>query len=102
MAEEKKYNTTLLDVRLVEVVDKKTGKAKKQPKLQLAKDVEIFYKGKKVDMGQYKGAFLKQRSELIDDLNFLLENEYITEERHGEDVEHIDTKQIQLALRMKV
>lgn len=94
--EKKKYNTTLMDVRLVEV------KGKKTPKLQLAKGVEIMYNGVKVDLGQYNSAFLKQRSELESDIDFLLEKEYIKEEKAEEDKAYLAEKQIQLALKLKV
>lgn len=100
--QKKKYNTTLLDVRLVEVTDKATGKKKKTPKLQLAKGVELTLNGVKVDLGQYNSAFLKQKSELEADIDFLLQNEYIKEEKAEEDKAYLAEKNIQLALKMKV
>lgn len=102
MSEQKKYMTTLLDIRLQRVTDKKTGKPKDVPKVQLGKDVELYYKGKKVDMGKYNSAFLKKKDELIADADHKLENEWIDEDKHSAELEYLEEKRITAALKMKL
>ncbi len=88
---------TVLDVR---VVDTKSGP---KPKVQFAKDVEIYYRGEKLDLGEYNSAFLKTKDELISDLDFLVEKEYITGEQAQEKSDFLDEKNItsQLVVALK-
>lgn len=87
---------TLLDIRTVET---KNGL---KPKLQLAKDVEIFYQGVKVDLGEYNSAFLKGREELVEDLGVYVEKGWRTPEQADEEVEFLNTKNITARLTAKV
>lgn len=87
---------TLLDIRTVET---KNGL---KPKLQLAKDVEIYYQGVKVDLGEYNSAFLKGREELVEDLGVYVEKGWRTPEQADEEVEFLNTKNITARLTAKV
>jgi hypothetical protein len=87
---------TLLDIRKVET---KRGVV---PKVQLSKDVEIFYQGKKVDFGQYNSAFLKTKEELLNDINFLYEKEYISEEQKLDREKFLEEKKITGKLEMSI
>lgn len=92
----KGMNVTLLDIRTVE-----TSKGFKS-KVQFAKDVEIYYQGEKVDLGEYNSAFLKTKEELIDDLDYYVEKEFMTEERAQSQLEFIDEKAITSRLQVKL
>lgn len=93
----KPKRVTVLDIRVVET---KNGK---QSKVQFAKDIEIYFKGEKVEMGEYNSAFLKTKDELISDLDFLVEKEYITGEQAQEKADFLDEKNItsQLVVALK-
>lgn len=93
----KPKRVTVLDIR---VVDTKNGK---QSKVQFAKDIEIYFKGEKVEMGEYNSAFLKTKDELISDLDFLVDKEYITGEQAQEKADFLDEKNItsQLVVALK-
>lgn len=91
--EKKKYMNTVLDVRLVEVTRKdEAGKEFKEkvPKLQLAKGVELFVNGQRLDLGKYNSSFLKRKKDLYTDINFLVEKEYITEDQAAKQVDDLD------------
>lgn len=92
----KPMNITLLDIRTVD-----TAKGLKS-KVQFAKDVEIYYQGEKVDLGEYNSAFLKTKDELIEDLDFYVENEFMTEERAQSQLDFIDEKAITSRLQVKM
>lgn len=93
----KPKRVTVLDVR---VVDTKAGP---KPKVQFAKGVEVFYQGEKLDLGEYNSAFLKTKDELISDIDFLVEKEYITEDQAQERADFLDEKNItsQLVVALK-
>lgn len=93
----KPKRVTVLDIRTIET---KNGK---QAKVQFAKDIEIFYRGEKVELGEYNSAFLKTKDELISDLDFLVEKEYITGEQAQEKADFLDEKNItsQLVVPLK-
>lgn len=87
---------TLLDIRAVET---KKGVV---PKLQLAKGVELYFEGQKVDLGEYNSAFLKNREEIESDLSFLVDKEYMTPEQADERVEFLNEKNITAQLTIKI
>ena len=89
-------NRTLLDIRAVET---KRGVV---PKLQLAKGVELYFEGQKVDLGEYNSAFLKNREEMEADLSFLVEKEYMTPEQADERVNFLNDKNITAQLTVKI
>jgi hypothetical protein len=89
-------NRTLLDIRAVET---KRGVV---PKLQLAKGVELYFEGQKVDLGEYNSAFLKNREEMEADLTFLVEKEYMTPEQADERVAFLNDKNITAQLTVKL
>ena len=93
----KPKRVTVLDVR---VVDTKAGP---KPKIQFAKDVEVYFRGEKLDLGEYNSAFLKTKDELISDIDFLVEKEYITEDQAQERADFLDEKNItsQLVVQLK-
>ena len=93
----KPKRVTVLDIRVVET---KNGK---QSKVQFAKDIEIYYRGEKVELGEYNSAFLKTKDELIEDLDFLVDKEYITGEQAQQKADFIDEKNItsQLVVPLK-
>jgi hypothetical protein len=93
---EKKATRTMLDIRVIQT---KNGEA---AKVQLGKDVELFYQGKKVDLGEYNSAFLKSRDELEESINFAVEKEWITVEQAEEKVTRLNEKNITAALEVKV
>jgi hypothetical protein len=86
----------MLDIRVIQT---KNGEA---AKVQLGKDVELFYQGKKVDLGEYNSAFLKSRDELEESINFAVEKEWITVEQAEEKVTRLNEKNITAALEVKV
>lgn len=105
MSEKKKYYNTILDVRLKDCEDKETGRKWKQPYLQLAKGVTIHLNGQKLDLNKdpkFTGTFMKQLSELKNDLKYLLDEGHIDQAKHDADEEYLKEKQIQLALKLKV
>jgi hypothetical protein len=89
-------NRTLLDIRMKET---KNGK---KAVVQLAKNVELFFEGKKVDLGEYNSAFLKNREEIESDLGFFVEKEYMTPEKADEELEFLNSKGITARLTAKV
>lgn len=93
----KPKRVTVLDVR---VVDTKSGP---KPKVQFAKGVEVYFNGEKLDLGEYNSAFLKTKDELISDIDFLVEKEYITEDQAQERADFLDEKNItsQLVVALK-
>lgn len=93
----KPKRVTVLDVRVVET------KAGPKPKIQFAKDVEVYFRGEKLDLGEYNSAFLKTKDELISDIDFLVEKEYITEDQAQERADFLDEKNItsQLVVALK-
>jgi hypothetical protein len=86
--EYKPKSVTVLDIRVVET---KNGK---KPKIQFGKDVEIYYQGNKLDLGEYNSGFLKTKEELVSDLEFRVEKEWLTEEKAQAEVDYLDTKSI--------
>lgn len=84
----KPKRVNVLDIRMVET---KNGP---KAKVQFAKDVEVFYRGEKLDLGQYNSGFLKTKEELLSDLDFLVEKEYITEDQAQQRADMIDEKNI--------
>lgn len=92
----KPKNITVLDVR---VVDTKNGK---KTKVQFAKGVTISYNGQEIDMGEYNSAFLKDRTELEADLEFLVSKEYMNEEQANAEVDRIEEKGITHVFKTKL
>lgn len=92
----KSVTRTLLDIRSVKT---KKGVV---PKLQLAKDVDIYYQGVKVDLGEFNSAFMKSRDEIEENLSFLVEKEYITPEEADERVDFLNEKNITAQLTVKI
>ena len=89
-------NITLLDVREVET---KNGKKKK---VQFAKGITLAFNGEQIDLGEYNSAFAKDRSEIEQDLEFMVEKEYMTEEQANAEVDRIEQKGIQLVVKVKL
>lgn len=92
----KPKNATILDIRLV---DTKNGK---KTKVQFAKGVTISYNGEEINLGEYNSAFLKDRSELEADLEFLVGKEYMTEEQANTEVDRIEEKGITHVFKTKL
>lgn len=84
----KPKRVTVLDIR---VVDTKNGK---KPKVQFSKDIEVYFQGQKLDMGEYNSAFLKTKDEMMADIDFLVEKEFITEAQAQDKADFIDDKNI--------
>lgn len=87
-------NVTLFDVRVVET---KNGK---KTKVQFQKGVTISYNGTPVNLGEYNSAFLKDKEEMENDLAFLVEKEYMTEEQANEKADFITEKGIAYELKV--
>lgn len=94
--EQKGKNITLLDLREVET---KKGKA---TKIQLAKDVQILYKGEPVNFGEYNSAFMKNKDEMLSSLEFLVEKDYMSEADAEEKSNFYDEKGIVYQLTVKI
>lgn len=62
-------NVRVFDIRKQEVTDRDSGKKVVKPKVVFNKDIEIRYKGELLDLGQYKGGFLKTAAEITEGLN---------------------------------
>lgn len=88
-----KYPTKLFDIRTQEVNDKQKGKIKKA-KVQFAKGIEIFFEGKKVDLGEYNSVFLKKYDEVVEGLEYAVNNFGLSEERAEEQVRFMDEKNV--------
>lgn len=87
-------NVQLFDIR---TVDTKNGP---KTKIQLSKGVQITYNGVAVDAGEYNSFFLKDNEEHENDLAFLVDNKYMTEEVANQDVAFIQDKGITLRLKV--
>lgn len=88
MANNKPKSVKLLDIRTVET---KNGK---KSVVQFAKGVKILFEGNEVDLGKYGSLFVKDRNELLNDLDFKVEQGWITEEQKEQNLEYIDEKNV--------
>lgn len=78
----------ILDIRKI------TTKNGDKAVVQFSKGVEVFFNGKPVDLGQYGTLFIKTKAELEQDINFLLEKDYITEEEAQQKRDRLEDKKI--------
>ena len=92
----KPKNITVLDIR---VVDTKNGK---KTKVQFAKGITISFNGEEINLGEYNSAFLKDRTELEADLEFLVSKEYMNEEQANAEVDRIEEKGITYVFKTKL
>lgn len=92
----KAKTATILDIRMV---DTKNGK---KTKVQFAKGVTISFNGQEINLGEYNSAFLKDRTELEADLEFLVSKEYMNEEQANAEVDRIEEKGITYVFKTKL
>jgi hypothetical protein len=86
--------TKLFDIRVQEVTDKETGKVTKKAKAQFVKGIEIRVNGEKVNLGKYNSVFLKTKAEVIDSLNYAVENFGLTEDYVEKQVQYMEDKNV--------
>lgn len=89
----KPKRVTVLDIRKVEIT-KGNRKGQSVPKVQFAKGIEIFYNGEKLDLGEYNSGFVKTTEELESDIQFLVDNEYITQDQADDRLARLQEKAI--------
>lgn len=84
----------IFDIRKQEVNDKKTGNKVDKAKVVFNEGIEIFYKGQKLDLGQYRGGFLKNKQEVLDGLDYAVENFGLKESRAEEQKSYVEDKRV--------
>lgn len=89
-------NITLFDLREIET---KKGKA---TKVQLAKGVTILYNGEPVNFGEYNSAFVKNKEEMLNSLEFLVQNDFMSEADAEEKAKFYEEKGITHSLTVKI
>lgn len=89
-------NITVLDVRQLQT------KGGLKTKVQFAKGITIQYNGENIDLGEYNSAFMKDRAELEQDLEFFVGKGTMTEEKANEEVDRIEQKGIQYVFKVKL
>ncbi len=80
--------TKLFDIRIVETKNGKVAKA------QFPKNVEIYVDGEPVNLGEYNSVFLKTKEELIENLEYAVENRGLSEEYAQKQVDYLEEKNI--------
>jgi hypothetical protein len=84
----KPKSVKLLDIRKV-----KTKNGEKDV-VQFAKGVKILFEGNEVDLGQYGTLFVKRKPELEADLDYKVEQGWITEEQKEQNLEYMTEKKV--------
>lgn len=84
----KSKNIKLFDIRRVET---KNGPA---AKVQMAKGVEIFADGEKVDLGDYNSFFLKTKQDVIDGLERAVDQFGLSQEFADKQIDFMEEKNI--------
>ena len=86
----------ILDIRIVDT--KKGPKAK----IQLGKDVEIFFEGKKVDLGEYNSVFLEKKEERIEFLQRMVDEGKMKQENVDREVAYLQDKGVSSLVQVKL
>lgn len=82
MAKKEEYKPKSVDVFDVRKGVYKTGPRAGEPfrRITFAKGVTIQFNGYELDLGEWRGVNLKDSKDLQDQLEYLVKNEYITQE----------------------
>lgn len=70
------------------------SKPEGSPLMVFSKDVEVFYKGDKLDLGEYNTVFVNKKDKMLASIDFLLEKDYIDETEAEKRKSFIDEKRI--------
>jgi len=62
-------------------------------------DIEVLYKGEKVDLGQFKGGFLKRKDDLISGLQEAVDSGKLDAEYADKQIAFIEDKNVSSVLK---
>lgn len=69
--------------------------------LAFSEDVKITVGGRELDLGEFRTAFLKNLDEITKDLDYKVEQGWITEDQKQDNLDRLTEKNVKYALRLK-